>query len=324
MENTMFRLGLDRQETAPEPAPATEHQRYGGHSMVAPLRRVIVQQPAPPANPGDWRAYGYSGPVDHAATMAEFEAFCGVLADAGVDLIVQEPDAPGRLDSIFVYDSAIVTDEGAILTHPGKEIRRAEVEYARSLYEHLSVPIIGEIVGDGILEGGDVFWLSETLLAAGIGYRTNATGVDQLTIFVRHLGVDVIRVDLPHWHGPDECLHLLSLISPVAERKAVIFSPLVSTPFMQLLHALDWELIEIPEAEFVTQATNVLALAPNKVLMLEDNTGTRQRLETAGVEVLTYQGNQLSHNRQGGPTCLTRALWRDAVPTPGDIVSGEA
>src|SRR5690606_9215332 len=118
------------------------------------------------------------------------------------------------------------------------------------------------------------FWLENGILAAGIGYRTNSVGIDQLSTFVRPFGIDVIRVDLPHWHGPDECLHLLSLISPVAERTAVVYSPLISTTFMQLLRTLDWTLIEIPDEEFVTQATNVLALAPNRVLMLPENTGT--------------------------------------------------
>jgi N-dimethylarginine dimethylaminohydrolase len=84
---------------------------------------------------------------------------------------------------------------------------------------------------------------------------------------------------------------------------------------MQLLHALDWTLIEIPDEEFATQATNVLTLAPNRVLMLPENTGTIRLLEAAGVEVLTYEGVELSHNRQGGPTCLTKALLRDTAAT---------
>jgi N-dimethylarginine dimethylaminohydrolase len=312
----MFGLGRDDQRAVTEAtAEVAREQGYGGQSMVAPLRRVIVQQPAPPVSPDDWKAYGYTHQVDHGRTMAEFDAFCAILEGEGVDVIRQEPDEAGRLDSIFVYDTSILTDEGVVLAHPGKELRRVEVDYAQSLYQNLDVPVIGQIMGDGMLEGGDVFWLESGILAAGIGYRTNSTGIDQLSTFVRPVGVDVIRVDLPHWHGPDECLHLLSLISPVAERTAVVYSPLISTSFMQLLHALDWTLIEIPDEEFATQATNVLTLAPNRVLMLPENTGTIRLLEAAGVEVLTYEGVELSHNRQGGPTCLTKALLRDTAAT---------
>lgn len=319
----MFRMGTD-EHMSNELAGANgiRAQGFGGNSMVAPLKRVIVQRPAPPANPDDWKAYGYTNPVDHAATEAEFDAFCTLLAGAGVDLVMQEPDDVGRLDSIFVYDASIVTDEGAILTNPGKAIRRVEVDYAESLYNNLGVPVIGRITGDAMLEGGDVFWLDNNLLAVGIGYRTNQIGADQLATFLRPQGVEVIRTELPHWHGPDECLHLLSLISPVAERTAVVFSPLVSTPFMQLLAALDWNLIDIPAEEFSSQGTNVLALAPGKVLILEENIGTRTLLEAAGMEVLTYRGLHLSHNRQGGPTCLTRALWRDTTPLDGTQEGG--
>ena len=308
----MFRTGPEERASLDQAIAEQERaQGFGGHSMVAPLRRVIVQRPAPPATPDDWRTFGYTSPVDHAATEAEFDAFCQILNSAGVQLVMQEPDDAGRLDSIFVYDSSMVTDNGAILTNPGKTVRRIEVDYAESLYNNIGVPVIGRITGDATLEGGDVFWLDSNLLAVGIGYRTNQTGADQLATFMRPQDVEVIRTELPHWHGPDECLHLLSLISPVAERTAVIYSPLVSTPFMQLLHALDWTLIEIPPEEFATQGTNVLALAPGKVLLLEENVGTRRLLEQAGIEVLTYRGRHISHNRQGGPTCLTRPLWRD-------------
>jgi N-dimethylarginine dimethylaminohydrolase len=312
VEIVMFGLGRHPERTeADVSAEVAAELGFGGQSMVAPLKRVIVQQPAPPATADDWQRHGYARPVEHDAVVAEFEAFCAILQANGVEVIVQEPDTAGNLDSIFVYDPSILTDAGAVMARSGKELRRGEVERAAALYHDLDVPVIGHIEGPGLLEGGDAFWIDEHTLAVGIGYRTNRVGIDQLQTFIQPFDVDVVGVDLPHWHGPDECLHLLSLISPVAERTAVVFSPLVSTRFMQLLNELDWTLIDIPDDEFATQGTNILALAPGKVLILRENTGTRRLLETAGVEVLTYAGDHLSHNRQGGPTCLTRPLLRD-------------
>jgi N-dimethylarginine dimethylaminohydrolase len=312
VEIVMFGLGRHPERTEAEvSAEVAAELGFGGQSMVAPLRRVIVQRPAPPASPDDWQRYGYTYPVDHDAAVAEFESFCAILEAEGVEVIAQEPDAAGRLDSIFVYDPSILTDAGAVLAHSGKELRRGEVERAAALYQELGVPVIGHIEGPGLLEGGDAFWIDEHTLAVGIGYRTNRIGIDQLQTFIQPFDVDVVRVDLPHWRGPGECLHLLSLISPVAERTAVVYSPLISTQFVQLLNELDWTLIDIPEDEFATQGANILALAPGKVLILQENTGTRRLLEAAGVEVLTYAGDHLSHNRQGGPTCLTRPLLRD-------------
>lgn len=308
----MFGLGRHPEKTEAEvSAEVAIGHGYGGQSMVAPLRRVIVQRPAPPVSDDEWRQFGYTQPVDHEATVAEHQVFCELLASQGVEVLVQEANEPGRLDAIFVYDTSIVTDGGAVLTRPGKALRRAEVEATRAYYHQLGVPVIGEIEDPGILEGGDAFWVDANTLAVGLGYRTNAGGIDQLQTFVRPLDIDVVTVALPHWHGPDECLHLLSLISPIAERTAVVHSVLLSTPFVQLLTELGWTLIDIPAEEFATQGTNVLAIAPNRVLLLKENTGTRQLLEAAGVEVLTYSGDHISHNRQGGPTCLTRPLLRD-------------
>lgn len=312
MEIGMFGLGRhpEKSETEIDAEVAIE-QGYGGQSMVAPLKRVLVQFPAPPAHEDDWRRYGYTHPVDHGRAVEEHTALCQLLSSQGIEVIVQAADEPGRLDSIFVYDPSILTDEGAFLGNPGKEVRRAEIDRARSVYDELGVPVIGQLEDPALLEGGDSLWLDDSTLAVGIGYRTNTAGIDLLQTYLQPFGIDVLPVALPHWRGPGECLHLLSLISPVAERMAIVYPSLISTPFMQVLHELEWTLIEIPEAEFATQGTNALALAPNKVLLLKENAGTRKLLEAAGVEVLTYTGDELSHNRQGGPTCLTKPILRD-------------
>lgn len=299
-------------------ATAPVRQGYGGHSMVAPLKRVLVQTPAPLLSPTDGERFEYLHPVDDARTMAEHTAFTAILSDAGIE-VIQRPAAPaGELDSIFVYDSSYITDQGAILTRPGKAVRRPEVALARQAYEELGIPIIGEIEAPGTVEGGDCCWISHDLLAVGEGYRTNAAGIDQLQIILQSIDVEVFRVSLPHWHGEGECLHLLSLLSPVDDRVAVVHLPLMATTFVQLLKSLGWTLIEIPEEEFDTQGTNCLTLEPGKVLMLKDNPITKQRLEAHGIEVLTYTGDEISHNRTGGPTCLTRPILRDTAAERGD------
>lgn len=308
----MFGLGRDPEKTEADVAAevAIAHG-YGGQSMVAPLRRVLVQRPAPPASDDDWRRYGYAHPVDHAQALDEHAAFCDLLASEGIEVVVQSADEPGHLDSIFVYDTSILTDEGVLLANPGKDLRRHEIDRARQAWDELDVPVIGQLEETALFEGGDAFWIDGSTLAVGTGYRTNASGIDLAQTYLQPFAVDILPVALPHWRGPDECLHLLSLISPVAERKAVVYASLLSTPFMQVLRELDWTLIDIPDEEFATQGTNALALAPDKVLILRENEGTRERLEAAGVEVLTYAGDEISHNRQGGPTCLTRPILRD-------------
>ncbi len=308
----MFGFGRDPEEAQSDVAAAVAREHgYGGQSMVAPLLRVLVQPPAQPAAADDFTRFHYPKPVDHARTVAEHDAFCHLLETQGVNVVRQPVAKPGNLDAIFVFDPSIVTDEGVILCRPGKAVRRPEVDLAAGMYRMLDIPVIGTIEEPGILEGGDALWIDANTLAVGEGFRSNRGGIDQLQIYLQPFAIDVIPVSLPYWRGPNECLHLLSLISPVAERKAVAFRPLMPTTFVQLLSDLGWELIDVPEEEFATQGTNVLALAPDKVVMLNRNPGTRRLLEVAGCEVHVVTGDHMSHNRGGGPTCLTKPLLRD-------------
>ncbi|SRR6266436_5232003 len=135
----------------------------------------------------------------------------------------------------------------------------------------------------------------------------------QLREALTKIGVTVIPVELPYYSGPETCLHLLSLISIVDHQLAVIYPPLLSVPFWQELGWRGFRLIEVPDAEFATMGPNVLALAPGRCLMLEGNPLTQRRLEEAGCQVLTYRGNELSLKAEGGPTCLTRPIWRERV-----------
>lgn len=285
-------------------------QSYGGHSMVAPLRRVLVFPPVAPGAGVSWEAFGYFRPVDHAKATEEHAALRGILAGAGAEVIAGELDDPVLQDGIFPFDPVITTDAGAILCRMGKPLREREVATVEATLRDLGIPIAGRIVAPGTLEGGDCCWLDPRTLAVGEGYRTNAEGIHQLAALLQPQGVRVVVMPLPHWHGPAECLHLLSLISPLDARLAVVYRPLLSVPFLGELAARGYELIDIPEDEFATQGSNALALAPRRCLILRDNVETARRLRAAGCEVLTYAGDEISHNRSGGPTCLTRPLLR--------------
>lgn len=294
---------------------------WGGQSMVAPLWRVLVRQPAPPAFEDDFRRFGYPHAIDHDASLREHAAFCGLLESAGAEVIVAGPDKDGLLDAIFAYDPSLTTNEGAILLRPGKALRLPEVDLAEQTYRQLGIPIAGRIEAPGTVEGGDTLWLDERTLAVGRGYRTNDEGIRQLRAILEAQGVEVLTVDLPHWRGPEECLHLMSFISPIADRLAVVYLPLMSMPFVQELQRRGWEFIEVPDQEFETHGCNVLALAPRRALVCEGSPVTRSRLEAAGCEVLVYDGDEISHNRAGGPTCLTRPIWRDVSASSSEGVS---
>jgi N-dimethylarginine dimethylaminohydrolase len=262
------------------------------------------------ADPARWH---YTDRPELAAAQAEHETLVAILRQAGAEVFYHDEPQPDRADAIYVYDPALITDAGTILLSMGKGLRRGEEEpLARRLAE-LGVPVYAALDGEARAEGGDLLWLDHDTLAVGLGFRTNVEGLRQLGKALSGLGVTVLPVELPYYSGPEACLHLLSLISIVAPRLAVVYPPLLSVPFWQELQQRGFELVEVPPQEFDTMGTNVLALAPNRCLMLEGNPITQRRLEAAGCQVTTYRGREISLKAEGGPTCLTRPILREEL-----------
>jgi dimethylargininase len=288
-------------------------RNWGGHTVVGSLKRVLVYPPVPHENTVTWEEFGYLRPMDHERATQEHEAFRAILREAGAEVITGEIDNPHLQDAIFPFDPVMITNAGAILLRMGKPLRELEVELAEETMRDLGIPVIGRIESPGKVEGGDCLWIDQHTMAVGRGYRTNEEGIRQLREILTPLGVDVLAYDLPHWNGPAECLHLLSLISMVDDHLAVVYKPLMATAFVEELDRRGIAFVEVPEDEFASQGPNVLALGPRKCLILEENVKTIKRLRDAGCEVITYQGQEISHNRTGGPTCLTRPILRETM-----------
>lgn len=286
-------------------------KQYGSQSMIAPLRKVLVKRPEESFAVDDPATWHYTARPDLSAARQEHDNLVALLRQAGAEVIYHDEPQPGRADAIFVFDPALVTDQGAIILSMGKPQRRGEEAAMAHCFEQLGIPVLYTLHGEARAEGGDLLWLDHDTLAVGLGFRTNAAGLDQLREALHAIGVRVLPVELPYYTGPEACLHLLSLISIVDHNVAVVYPPLLAVPFWQELKRRGFKLIEVPEAEFATMAPNVLALAPGRCLMLEGNPITRQRLQDAGCDVITYRGNEISLKAEGGATCLTRPILRE-------------
>jgi N-dimethylarginine dimethylaminohydrolase len=278
--------------------------------MIAPLRTVMVRRPDEAFAVTDPLIWHYTDRPDLEIARQEHDALVALLQQAGAEVIYHDEPHPDHADAIFVFDPAIVTDHGAIILSMGKPQRRGEEAAMARRFEAMGIPILYTLHDEARAEGGDLLWLDHDTLAVGLGFRTNTEGLRQLCEALAGIGASVIPVELPYYTGPEACLHLLSLISIVDHNTAVVYPRLLSVPFWQELQRRGFRLIEVPDAEFATMGPNVLALAPGKCLMLAGNPITRQRLEDAGCEVVTYTGNELSLKAEGGPTCLTRPILR--------------
>ncbi|MCO5176111.1 MAG: arginine deiminase family protein [Thermomicrobiales bacterium] len=283
---------------------------WGGNTMSGKLERVLVYPPVPPDPSVSWEEFSYLHPMNHALAVEEHAAFRRILTDAGVEVITGEIDDARLQDGIFGFDPVFTTNAGAVLSRMGKPLREAEVDLAERTMADIGVPIAGRIEAPGTLEGGDCLWIDAQTLAIGRGYRTNESGIQQMRDILAPSGVEVIAFDLPYWHGPAECLHLLSMISMLDDDLAVVYRPLMAVALVQLLEERGIEMVEIPDEEFETQGCNVLALGPRHCVVLRENTVSAERMRAAGCTVITYAGDEISHNRTGGPTCLTRPILR--------------
>jgi dimethylargininase len=263
------------------------------------VTRILVRPPAPEDVPS-WERLGWRAAPDHAWLEREHEAFRETLARAGAE-VVEARGEPGNLDSIYVFDPVLVTPHcEAILLRPGKEARQGE---PAALEPDLPLPVVARLEPPALAEGGDTIWLDERTLLVGRGYRTNDAGIEALRAALPD--VDVLAFDLPHHHGREEVLHLRSLLSPLGPDLAVGYPPLLPVRLVELLEEREIRLVGVPDDEFETMGPNVLALTPGLALGLDGNEVTRRRLARAGVEVLTYEGGEISRKGDGGPTCLT-------------------
>jgi len=241
--------------------------------------------------------------------LAEHETFRRELERAGAEVLVATDESvAANPDAVYVRDPVLVAPGGAIILRPGKPARRNEPAALEGDLAAAGIPILGRLDDPATAEGGDLMWLDPQTLVAGRSYRTNDRGIDALRDLLP--GVAVHAFDLPHLRGPGDVLHLMSLISPLDADLAVVSLRLLPARLAQELAARGITLVEVPDEEFDSMGTNVLALGPRVALALAGNPETERRMREAGVDVRTYQGREISTKGDGGPTCLTLPLLR--------------
>lgn len=288
----------------------------GYQSDVAQIKQVVIKHAkdafiSDEAIDRQWRELHYVERPDLSRAVAEYDRFVELLTGFDIDIRFLPRNESTGLDSLYPRDASIPCNKGMILCNMGKPARRNEPGAQESAFRAMSIPIHGAITGQGRVEGGDVAWIDEHTLAVGRGYRTNDEGIRQLRELLNGCIVELIVVPLPHWHGPTDVFHLMSILSPIDRDLALVYSPLMPVPFREALLSRGIELVEVPESEFETMACNVLTVAPRKCVMLAGNGQTRARLEEVGVEVHEFEGRQISATGAGGPTCLTRPILRE-------------
>lgn len=287
--------------------------QFGAEDRSRPLSRVLMRAPGPAlaqADPAEWHYGPGFDPVRAAEQHAELAR---IVTASGAQIHWFEAQDDGLADAVFVQDPSFVTRHGAVVLNMGKALRQPEAELHARIYADLGVPVLGRLSGNATVESGDCVWIDPQTLAIGRGARSNQAGIDAVAAILAPHDIRVLAYDLPYWTGPAACLHLMSLISPLAEKMALIHAPLLPFALWQELTHRGWELLHAPEDEFAASNglnLNVLMLKPHEVVMVDGFAKTRALMEAAGCRVQVFEGDALCIAMEGGPTCLTRPVLR--------------
>jgi N-dimethylarginine dimethylaminohydrolase len=292
-----------------------DSQAFNGHSMVGRLQRVLVCSPRAaewhqPSVTDRWRELGFFHPPDFATAQAQHDELCRQLESAGAEILQLPAALDLSLDAVYTHDPSLASDYGLIGLHPGKTNRIPEAQRHVEFCRSIGMPVLGQIQPSGKAEAGDMVWLDATTLLIGQGYRTNVSGIAQMQALLQPHGIEVLSAPLPYGPGPSACLHLMSLMSLLDEQTVLVDLPWLAVETVELLQSRGYRLVEIEYSERDTLACNVLSLGDKRLLALEDNRATNQKLRQAGFDVRTFPGSELCVNGGGGPTCLTRPLLR--------------
>lgn len=281
--------------------------------MAGRLRRVLMRSAASAMRGADAVRWHYGPGFDAEKAAHQHRALAGMVAASGAEILWLTDADDGLANSVFTHDPSLMTDHGALILSMGKALRRPEPALHEAAYARLGIPILGRVEMPGTVEGGDCVWIDARTLAIGRGVRTNQDGIQQVANLLAPRGISVYGFDLPLWHGEEACLHLMSVISPLADDLALVFSPLLPAAFYQMLKARGIRLVEGDADEFHASfglSLNVLPTAPREVIAVSGFPKTKAAMEAAGCTVSTFDADALCIACEGGPTCLTRPVLR--------------
>ena len=285
--------------------------------MVNSVKRILLKHPrdaflSQQKINSESKKLNYLSPPDLDLAIKQYDLFVKLIKSFGSEVYFLPADNNTSLDSIYTHDPCTMTNNGLIVCNMGKLKRSTEPDHLKRFFQSINIPIIGKIESPGTLEGGDIVWINKDTVAVGEGYRSNSEGINQFKKLLGKQAKEIIPVALPHWEGPNDCLHLMSNLSPIDENLFLVYSRLLPLSFIKYLLDHKIKLIEVPDEEYYSMGCNVLAMGKGKVIMLEGNPITQKRLEAEGVKVKTYNGSEISIKGAGGPTCLTRPFLRSS------------
>jgi len=245
--------------------------------------------------------------------VQQYGHFADLVAASGADILWLEDRGDGLADAMFTHDPSLMTDHGAIILNMGKPLRQREPELHEEIYTRAGIPILGRIEAPARSRAATASGGPGDACHRPRGVRSNQAGIEQMTAMLAPHGITVLGFDLPLWQGEEACLHLMSVISPLADDLALVHAPLLPAAFYFLLKEKGIRLVLAPEEEFAASNglnLNVLPTSPRKVIMVEGFPGTARAWRPPAARYRHSPPTRSAIACEGGPTCLTRPILR--------------
>ena len=289
---------------------------FGAQNMVSHLKKVLMKKPQNFMSKVDLEKWNYTSPLDQDILYENYNEFYKIIKNSGAEIVDLKLTNENEelCDSIFTHDPSLVLNDGAIILNMGKNLRKKETEEHTNFYNEEKIPIIGKVINNGTVEGGDCLWINDKTLIVGESYRTNKDGINQLNNILNFHNVKLIPIKLPQYNSGDSCFHLMSLISMLDYDLAIGCLSLLPENVINILKNQNIELMEIPEDEYFnsnTLSVNILALSPRNIVAMKGYPKTIELLNKSGCIINLFSGNELCIKAEGGATCLTRPIWRE-------------
>lgn len=232
----------------------------------------------------------HEGAPDYDKALAQHQAHTAALERCGlaISVLPAEPDFP---DSCFVEDVAVLTPRGAIITSPGAQSRKGEVEtVAAALRVHY--PDLARIMPPGTLDGGDVCDAGGHFLI-GLSHRSNEEGARQLAAWLADLGYPSSTIDI---RGVRGLLHLKAGLSYIGDGRIVLTGEVPAGPMLA-----PYEQIVVPDNE--RYAANCVRIN-DRILIAAGYPQAAAMLERDGYDIIALDMSEF-RKMDGGLSCLS-------------------
>ena len=235
------------------------------------------------------------GVPDYVLALAQHAHYCQALEACGLRLTVLPPD-PRYPDSTFVEDTAILTENGALLTRPGAASRSGEVAAMCAALSRF-FPTLTEITPPGTLDGGDICETDKNVLI-GISERTNEAGAEQLAQWLAQQGYTATCIDIRTTPG---ILHLKSGLAYLGENRMIVIDALADHPALASYTRVRVDAVE-------SYAANCIRVN-DRVLIPAGFPRLRARLCELGYNVVEVDMSEFQ-KMDGGLSCLSLRFLR--------------